>query len=104
VEVVGVSERLDRRRRAIRHALAELTASNALSIAGEGREFYLDPVLTTRALIGGVVDVLVDWINGEVDASVDEVVEHFTRLFTAVAAASVAGPDALRAFLRQSGD
>jgi AcrR family transcriptional regulator len=104
VEVVGVSERLDRRRRAIRHALAELTARNALSIAGEGREFYLDPVLTTRALIGGVVEVLVDWINGEVDASVDEVVEHFTRLFTAVAAASVAGPDALRPFLRRSGD
>jgi AcrR family transcriptional regulator len=105
VEVVGVSERLDRRRRAIRHALADLTASNALSIAGDNnREFYLDPVLTTRSLIGGVVEVLVEWINGEVDASVDEVVEHFTRLFSAVAAASVAGPDALRSYLRQSGD
>jgi AcrR family transcriptional regulator len=104
VEVVGVSERLDRRRRAIRHALADLTARNALSIAGDDREFYLDPVLTTRSLIGGVVEVLVEWINGELDASVDEVVEHFTRLFSAVAAASVAGPEALRSFLRQSGD
>jgi hypothetical protein len=36
---------------------------------------------------------LIDWINGDVDASVDEIVEHFTRLFTAVAIASVA-PDA----------
>jgi AcrR family transcriptional regulator len=90
VEVVGVSERLDRRRRDIRHALADLTARNALSIAGEGRHMHLDPVLTTRSLIGGVVEVLVDWINGEVEASVDEVVEHFTRMFSAVAAASVA--------------
>jgi AcrR family transcriptional regulator len=92
VEVVGVSERLDQRRRAIRHALADLTASNALSIAGDSRRFNLDPVLTARSLIGGVVEVLVDWINGEVDASVDEVVEHFTRLFSAVAAAAVGEP------------
>lgn len=90
VEVVGVSDRLDRLRREIRHALADLTSRNALAIAGEGRRLSLDPVLTARSLIGGVVEVLVDWINGDVDASVDEVVEHFTRLFSAVAAASVA--------------
>jgi AcrR family transcriptional regulator len=103
VEVVGVSERLDRRRRDIRHALADLTARNALSIAGEGRHFHLDPVLTTRSLIGGVVEVLVDWINGEVDASVDEVVEHFTRLFSAVAAASVADDPPTARSRRHSG-
>lgn len=90
LEVVGVSERLDRLRRDIRHALADLTARNGLSLAGPDVEYRLDPVLTARALIGGVVEVLIDWINGDVDASVDEVVEHFTRLFTAVAAASVA--------------
>jgi hypothetical protein len=90
VEVVGVSDRLDRLRRDIRHTLADLTARNALSIAGDGRRLRLDPVLTARSLIGGVVEVLVDWIDGDVDASVDEVVEHFTRLFSAVAAASVA--------------
>lgn len=89
LEVVGVSERLDRLRRDIRHALADLTARNALSIAGSGIRYRLDPVLTARTLIGGVVEVLIDWINGDVDASVDEIVEHFTRLFTAVSAASV---------------
>ena len=46
-------------------------------------------MLTTRALIGGVVEVLVDWINGDLDASADEIVEHFTRLFTAVTYAAV---------------
>jgi len=92
LEVVGVSDRLDRLRRQIRHSLADLTANNARSIAGRELEYRLDPVLTARTLIGGVVEVLIDWINGDVDASVDEIVEHFTRLFTAVAIASVA-PD-----------
>src|SRR5271167_2768677 len=73
VEVVGVSDRLEQRRRRTRHALADLTARNALSIAGSGRQYRLDPVLTARSLMGGVVEVLVDWINGDVDASVDEV-------------------------------
>jgi AcrR family transcriptional regulator len=90
LEIVGVSERLDRLRRDIRHTLADLTANNALSIAGSGVEYRLDPVLTARTLIGGVVEILIDWINGDVHASVEEIVEHFTRLFTATAAAAVA--------------
>ena len=61
-----------------------------------GRRLNLDPVLTARSLIGGVVEVLVDWINGDVDSSVDEVVEHFTRLFSAVGAAAVAEEPATR--------
>jgi AcrR family transcriptional regulator len=89
-EIVGVSDRLDRLRRDIRHALADLTARNALSIAGSGIRYRLDPVLTARTLIGGVVEVLADWVNGDVDVAVEEIVEHFTRLFTAAAAASVA--------------
>jgi AcrR family transcriptional regulator len=89
LEVVGVSDRLERLRRDTRHALADLTARNAQSIAGSRVRFRLDPVLTTRSLIGGVVEVLVDWINGDLDASADEIVEHFTRLFTAVAYAAV---------------
>ena len=89
LEVVGVSDRLERLRRDTRHALADLTARNAQSIAGGGMRFRLDPVLTTRSLIGGVVEVLVDWINGDLDASADEIVEHFTKLFTAVTYAAV---------------
>jgi AcrR family transcriptional regulator len=103
LEVVGVSDRLDRLRRDIRHALADLTAKNALSVTGSGVHFRLDPVLTARTLIGGVVEVLIDWINGDVDASVDEIVEHFTRLFTAVAAASVMPETAARPSRGQRG-
>ena len=50
-------------------------------------------MLTARFLMGGVVEVLLEWINGDLDASVDEVVEHFTVLFTAAAYAAVARDD-----------
>jgi hypothetical protein len=42
--------------------------------------------------MGGVVELLADWINGDLDKPVDEVVEHFTALFTAAAYAAVGGP------------
>jgi AcrR family transcriptional regulator len=90
LEVVGVSERLERLRHETRQALAQLTAENALSLAGSDVRLRLDPVLTARFLMGGVVEVLLEWINGDLDASVDEVVEHFTVLFTAAAYAAVA--------------
>jgi len=89
LEVVGVSERLERLRHENRRALAQFTANNAMTLAGEGVRLRLDPVLVTRFLIGGVVEVLLEWINGDLDASVDEVVEHFTALFTAAAFAAV---------------
>jgi len=92
LEVVGVSERLEQARRQMRHALADMTVRNAGTFVGEGVELRLDPKLTARSLMGGVVDVLVDWIHGEVDLTVDEVVEHFTRLFTAAAYAAVEAP------------
>jgi AcrR family transcriptional regulator len=90
LEVVGVSDRLERLRRDTRHALADLMVQQALSVAPSDIRLRLDPVLTARSLMGGVVEVLADWINGDVDASVDEVVEHFTQLFSAAAYAAVA--------------
>jgi len=95
IEVVGVSERLERSRRENRHALAQLTADGALSLAA-GLRLRLDPVITARFLMGGVVELLADWINGDLDASVDEVVEHFTALFTAAAYAALAGDQPAR--------
>jgi hypothetical protein len=92
LEVVGVSDPLETLRRQVRHALADLTVNQGLSLAADDVELRLDPVLTARSLMGGVVEVLGDWINGDVDTSADEMVEHFTRLFTAAAYAAVADP------------
>jgi AcrR family transcriptional regulator len=95
LEVVGVSDRLEQLRRQTRHALADMTVRNALSIASEGVKLRLDPVLTARALIGGVVELLSDWIHGDVTATPDEVVEHLTVIFEAAAYAAVEpDPDA----------
>ena len=89
LEVVGVSERLERLRRDNRHAFADLLVQNTRLIHGGGVEPRLNPVLTARSLMGAVVEMLVDWINGDVDATVDELVEHFTLLFTVVAEAAI---------------
>jgi hypothetical protein len=80
-------------RRETGQALAQLTADNAMSLASGGVRLRLDPVLTARFLTGGIVEVLLEWINGDLNASADEVVEHFTALFTAAAYATVARDD-----------
>ena len=89
VEVVGVSERLERQRHETRRALARLTAENALAMAGSEIRLRLDPELTARFLMGGVVEILLEWINGDLEVSAEDVVEHFTRLFTAAAYAAI---------------
>lgn len=89
LEVVGVSPELEALRRENRHAFADLLVRNAMSVAREDVRLALDPVVTARALMGGVMDVLIDWINGEVEVTADQMAEHFTRLFTAAAYASV---------------
>jgi AcrR family transcriptional regulator len=89
LEVVGVSERLERLRRDNMHAFADLIVQNSRRITGRAVQMRLDPVLTARSLMGAVVDTQVDWINGDVSASVEEIVEHFTELFTVAAYASV---------------
>jgi AcrR family transcriptional regulator len=89
LEVVGVSERLERLRRDNRHAFADLLVQNTRLIHGGGIQARLNPVLTARSLMGAVVEVLVDWINDDVDATVEELVDHFTQLFTVVADAAI---------------
>lgn len=96
LEVVGVSERLERLRRDNRHAFADLLIQNSRSIAGEDLNLRMDPVLTARSLMGAVTEMTVDWINGDLDASVEEIIDHFIKLFTAVVQASVVDPLARR--------
>lgn len=90
LEVVGVSERLESVRRQNRHAFADILVRNAMALAGEDVRLRVNPLLTARALIGAAMELLVDWIHGDVDASPQEIVEHLTTMYTAVARASVA--------------
>jgi AcrR family transcriptional regulator len=84
LEVVGVSERLQRSRRDNMHAFADLVLHNTRAVTGGHSRLRMDPVLTARSLMGAIVDMLEDWINGDVTASAEELVDHFTQLFTTV--------------------
>jgi AcrR family transcriptional regulator len=92
VEVVGVSERLERLRRRNRHAFADILLRNAMSIAEPDITLRFDPVLNSRALMGASLDLMVDWTNGELDTPVEEIVDYLTHLFTTAAYAVVAEP------------
>jgi len=92
LEVVGVSDRLERLRRDNRHAFADLLVRNAMSLAPEGVRLRMDPMLNARSLMGATMELLVDWINGDLDRSAEEIVEHLTRMFTAVTHAAVERP------------
>jgi AcrR family transcriptional regulator len=100
IEVVGVSERLERLRRENRHAFADILVRNAMSLAEEGIELQMDPVLTARSLMGASVEIAIEWATGELDASAEEIVDHLTRIFTAVAQASVAPAGSSRSPVR----
>ncbi len=88
LEVIGVSPRLERVRRENRHAIADILLRNALQFVDDDVQLVMDPVLTARAMIGASMEVLIDWIHGDVDASRAEIVEHLTKMYTAVADAS----------------
>ncbi len=103
VEAVGVSERLERLRRENRHTFADLLVQNSRLVTGGGLRLRMDPVLTSRSLIGAVVEMQGDWVAGDVDASVEEIVDHFIKLFSAVIYASAAEEPPARRPGRQRG-
>jgi AcrR family transcriptional regulator len=82
VEVVGASGRLERVRRRDRHMFADILVRNAMSLAEPDLQTRYDPVLNARALMGASIELLGDWVHGELDASVDEIVDYLTYLYT----------------------
>lgn len=86
IEVIGVSEDLERHRREARHNFADFFAGQADEIsAARGRALRVDVSLMARALVAATMDLLVDWMRGDVDFSVDELTAHSIQLFTVVA-------------------
>jgi AcrR family transcriptional regulator len=92
VEVVGASARLERVRRRDRHFFADILVRNAMSLAGPDVKLTFDPVLNARALTGAGLELMGDWVNEELDASVEEIVDYLTQLFTTASYAMVANP------------
>lgn len=85
LEVVGVSERLERRRRATMHAFAAYLEVETLKAYAQHGPPALDIKLTTMSLVGATNELLIEWLLGDTDATIDALVEHCTALYMAVA-------------------
>jgi hypothetical protein len=82
VEARG-GETLMRRRLDALSTFAEL-------IAGQARDFYgtprrADALVETTAymLVGGLAELLLAWLDGSLDTTLDQLIEDFTELFVA---------------------
>ena len=80
VEIVGVSPRLERQRLARRARWVELIRSEATAAAERGEAAVRDYRIASTAFIGAVNGLLHDWSAGEVDATLDQIVDELVLL------------------------
>jgi AcrR family transcriptional regulator len=86
IEVVGVSDALEQRRRGAMHTFATLIAERGRSFRAAGAEpAGLDPAVLALGLVGGVNEQLIDFVQGRLDLTLDELVAHQVAVFEAVA-------------------
>lgn len=81
IEVVGVNDQLERRRRQTLHAFADFLDQQAFTLVSATGPPQMDAMLTARSLVGATNELLIDWVLGTLDHSVDELIDHCTRLF-----------------------
>jgi AcrR family transcriptional regulator len=93
LQVVGLSDDLERHRRSVLHGFADMLAAEAQRTADAGfippRRSYSVGAL---ALVGGVNELLVDWLHADEPLPLDRLVAEIVQLFLAAAA----GPPDLR--------
>jgi AcrR family transcriptional regulator len=77
VETVGVSAALTAHRRRVIHVYVDLVAAEAGRYVADGRVPARDLPLTALALVGGVNELVVDWLHG--DAAARPAIDHVVR-------------------------
>jgi AcrR family transcriptional regulator len=87
LQVVGVSDELERHRRHVLHRFADLLATEAERTAEAGyiprrRSYHVGSL----ALVGGVNELLVDWLHADDPLPLDRLVAEIVQLFVAAAA------------------
>jgi AcrR family transcriptional regulator len=87
LEVVGVSDELERHRRSVLHGFADLVADEAERTADAGfiparRSYHVGAL----ALVGGVNELLVDWLHADDPLPLGRLVAEIVQLFMAAAA------------------
>lgn len=81
VEVVGVSREIEDKRRAIIGGLAGVVRTAAAQAFGPWVNESVEAELISRAVIGGVQELLVAHVRGELSLSQDELILNFGRVF-----------------------
>lgn len=81
-------EPLVRRRAAAMRQFSDLLAGQAREFYGAGREAKPLLDLTASLLVGGLAELLMSWLGGDLDLGRDELVEDVTELFVATGEAS----------------
>jgi AcrR family transcriptional regulator len=91
LQVVGLSEDLERHRRSVLHAFADLVAAEARRLAEAGKApVRPDYRLPSLALVGGANELLVEWLHSpEPRLPLDDLTRVIADLFLAAAS----GPD-----------
>jgi len=86
IESVGVSPAMEARRREVLRGFAAILEREAGRLVSEGIARTGDATLTSRALVGGLNELIIDWIltAPEQRPSVDQLVDVTTQLFMAV--------------------
>jgi AcrR family transcriptional regulator len=84
VESLG-NEVLRRRRQEAIRSFAGLVSERGRAFYGDDAVSAQDAELTSLALVGGLAELLVRWLDGDLAVSRRRLVEHCTELFTASA-------------------
>jgi AcrR family transcriptional regulator len=81
---------------ALRERRAEAIRGFARLVSDQAQSFYDDPIaaddaeLTALALVGGLAELLVGWLDGTIEVPRERLVDHCTELFVAAARVSTA--------------
>jgi len=86
IEVVGVSEALEERRRDALNAFAGLIAARSEAAGVDAEAAGLDLHVLALGLVGSVNETLVDWVSGRIEIPLDSLVEHQVAIFMGVTA------------------
>jgi AcrR family transcriptional regulator len=85
------SEPMQRRRQRAVHTFAELVADQGRRHYGTANLDAVDASLTALVLVGGLAQLLVSWLTGDLDVPQDRLVDHCTALFVSAAGGVATG-------------
>ena len=85
IEIVGVSPEMERKRRDSIHAFAQLVADHTRELGGRDEIGPLRLDVIALGLVGSVNEQLIDYVLGDLEISLEDLIENQVVAFEAVA-------------------